>query len=198
MAPIQRPYCSHIGLSRPSAEINWSRLSLPAEMSFWLSIRSMTSPGIRRTVTNTMRLAKKSVGISASSRRTNVGLHRASLGPLPFPIASADSKTDQLATASAHTATIETVLHDIHQTSACKVDFGSEADARLSHKSRAGSHSNFRYGSHRGPFRVCFSLSRSRSRLDPNRCQHARRWPARHHCRLLLQSALFRLRRTIR
>ena len=40
------------------------------ETSFWLSIRSMTSPGISRTVTNTMMLAKSSVGISASRRRT--------------------------------------------------------------------------------------------------------------------------------
>ena len=70
MPPIQRPYCSHIGLSRPSAEISCSRLTLSAEMSFWLSIRSMTLPGMRRTVTNTMRLAKNSVGISASRRRT--------------------------------------------------------------------------------------------------------------------------------
>ena len=70
MPPAQRRYCSHIGLSRPSAEMSWSRLILSAEMSFWLSIRSMTLPGIRRTVTNTIRLAKNSVGISASRRRT--------------------------------------------------------------------------------------------------------------------------------
>ena len=39
-------------------------------MSFWLSMRSMTSPGIIRTVTKTMRLAKNSVGMSARTRRT--------------------------------------------------------------------------------------------------------------------------------
>jgi hypothetical protein len=57
-------------LSSPSAAISWSRLSLSAEMSFWLSIWSMTSPGMRRTVTNTIRLAKNSVGTRASNRRT--------------------------------------------------------------------------------------------------------------------------------
>ena len=34
------------------------------------NIKSMTLPGIRRTVTNTIRLAKNSVGISARRRRT--------------------------------------------------------------------------------------------------------------------------------
>ena len=39
-------------------------------MSFCASIKSMTSPGIRRIEMKTMRLAKISVGTSASSRRT--------------------------------------------------------------------------------------------------------------------------------
>ena len=67
--PIQVRYCCHIGLSRPSVAISWSRDSLVALTSFWLSIKSMMSPGLRRTVVNTMTLAKNSVGINASNRR---------------------------------------------------------------------------------------------------------------------------------
>jgi hypothetical protein len=69
MAEIQWKYCCHIGLSMPRAAMMSSRLFLSAATSFWLSIMSITSPGIRRTVTNTMMLARISVGSSASRRR---------------------------------------------------------------------------------------------------------------------------------
>ncbi len=70
MLPTHLPYWIHIGVSKPSAFSSCSRPILAAAMSFWLSIRSMMSPGISRTVTNTITLAKNSVGISASRRRT--------------------------------------------------------------------------------------------------------------------------------
>ncbi len=68
IAPIQRKYWLHIGWSRPSAASSCSRLFLSAPMSLVDSMRSMTSPGIIRTVTNTIRLAKIRVGIRASRR----------------------------------------------------------------------------------------------------------------------------------
>ena len=69
MAEIQWKYCCHMGLSMPRAATICSRLFLSAATSFWLSIRSITSPGISRTVTKTMMLARISVGSSASRRR---------------------------------------------------------------------------------------------------------------------------------
>ena len=69
MPPIQCKYCSHIGRSRPSVSISWSRESLSAPTSFCDSIMSMMLPGTSRTITKTIRLAKNSAGISANSRR---------------------------------------------------------------------------------------------------------------------------------
>ncbi|MNV86596.1 hypothetical protein D3C71_1806430 [compost metagenome] len=66
---IQMPYCCQMGLSRPSVSISWSRVSLFDPASFWLSIRSTTSPGTMRTITKTMMLAISSVGNRASRRR---------------------------------------------------------------------------------------------------------------------------------
>ena len=67
--PTQLTYCSSTGLSRPSAATIWSRLFLSAATSFWLIIKSMTSPGIMRIVMNTITVATSNVGTNASSRR---------------------------------------------------------------------------------------------------------------------------------
>ena len=86
MPPIQRPYCTWIGRSRPSRRSMAARSTWPPPIAaIRPAMTSMTSPGMKRTDRNTKHAQNEQRGDDQQQPPDDVGSHNAVTATKPLP-----------------------------------------------------------------------------------------------------------------